>query len=114
MAPQFFAEPKRPWAIRSGGCGGGRAGDGGGEVHQMIRLVMTASSVMSIQVKPAAAMRASSVSKFPRAEVSMPRRTEPKLRADFFRYSKREMSSSGPRTARNSRRAPGRCGRRRM
>ncbi len=33
--------------------------------------------------------------------------TEPKLRADFFRYSKRAMSSSGPRSARNSRSAPG-------
>jgi hypothetical protein len=63
---------------------------------QMIRLVRTGSSVMSSQVKPDLVIRASRPSKSPGVRVSMPRRTEPKLRADFFRYSKRAMSSSGP------------------
>ena len=50
--------------------------------------------------------------KFLRSFVSMPISTEPKLRADFFRYSKRAMSSSGPSRSRNARSAPGRCGKR--
>ena len=49
-----------------------------------------------------------------RSLVSMPISTEPKLRADFFRYSKRAMSSSGPSISRKSRSAPGRCGKRMM
>ena len=52
--------------------------------------------------------------KFSGRDVSIPISTDPKLRADFFMYSNRAISSSGPRIPKNSLSAPGRCGSRRM
>ena len=60
----------------------------------MIKSTMASSSVMSRIDIPAFSKRSERLAKFSGAVVSKPNKTVPKFRADFFKYSKRETSSS--------------------